>query len=249
MEGLIKLLIIDDNQDARELISVLLRGYRGVEIVGMASSVDEAMQLTLDLNPDLILLDIQMPGKNGFIFMEELKRHSIQPGIIFVTAYEDYAIRAIRNSAFDYLLKPVRKDELIDAIERYSDFLKQNRASDYTRLMDLLNRARPERVRLNTRTGYFFVDPSEIIYIEAQRNYSLISLASGKSETSTLSLGNLEKLVGSNNFIRISRSYLININHIIRVDRRTGICHLGNDHNDYQIKIPAQNIRLLEDRF
>lgn len=249
MEGLIKLLIIDDNLDARELISVLLRGNQRVKIVGMASSVDEALKLTIDLCPDLVLLDIQMPGKNGFVYLDELKRNSIQPGIIFITAYEDYAIRAIKNSAFDYLLKPVRKNELIDAIERYSDFLKQNRASEYTRLLELLNRAGPERVRLNTRTGYFFVDPADILYIEAQRNYSLIRLASGKSETSTLSLGNLEKFFGSNNFIRISRSYIININHIARVDRRTGICHMGNEHIDFQLKIPAQNIRLLEDRF
>ncbi len=249
MEGVLRVMIIDDNQEARELISVLLRGYHEAQIVGMASTVDEAIQLTLDLRPDLVLLDIQMPGKNGFNYLDELKLHNIKPGVIFVTAFEDFAIQAIKNAAFDYLLKPIRKDDLIGAIKRYSELLKQNRVSDYNRLMELLNRARTERIRLNTRTGYFFVATSEIMYIEAQGNYSQIRLTSGKTETSTLSLGNLEKLVDNKNFIRICRSFIINMNHVSRVDRRSSICFLEHDHSTYQIKIPAQNIRLLADYF
>ncbi len=249
MEGLIKLLIIDDNPDARELISVLLSDFRGVEIIGMASGVDEAIKYTADLRPDLVLLDIQMPGKNGFNYLDDLNELTIKPGIIFLTAYEDYAIQAIKNSAFDYLLKPVKKDELIAAIKRYSDFVKQSRASDYSRLMQLLNRLKPERIKLNTRTGFYFVDPSDILYVEAQGNYSQIILSSGKSETSTLSLGSIEKLMTGSSLIRISRSYIINLNHISSVDRRSNICCLEHKQRNYQLRVPAQSIRLLEHRF
>jgi two-component system LytT family response regulator len=243
----IKLLIIDDNQEARDLLALFLRDYPGIEIVGKATDVDEAVEFTVLYKPELVMLDVQMPGKDGFSYLEELRQRKLNPGIIFVTAHEDYAIRAIRNAAFDYLLKPVKREELHAAIERYSEHMKEARESDFALLMSLLNKSRPERIRLNTRTGYFFVDPTDVIFIEASGNYSLIRLATGKTETSSLSLGNLENVVHNNSFIRISRSFIINMNYVSRVDRRTNICYLEHNSLEYKIKIPAKNIKLLED--
>lgn len=244
---MIKLLIIDDNQEARDLLGLFLRDHPGIEIVGKAEDVDEAVQFTITYKPELVLLDVQMPGKDGFSYLHELRKRKLSPGIIFVTAHEDYAIRAIRNAAFDYLLKPVKRGELLAAIDRYSEHMKETRESDYALLMSLLNKSRPERIRLNTRTGYFFVDPTDVIFIEASGNYSLIRLVTGKTETSSLSLGNLENLVHNNSFVRISRSFIINMNYVSRVDRRTNICHLEHNSLEYKIKIPAKNIKLLED--
>lgn len=244
---MIKLLIIDDNREARDLLEVLLRDHSSIEIVGKASNVDEAVQLTLIQKPDLVLLDIQMPGKDGFTYLEELKTRKLSPGIIFVTAHEDYAIRAIKNAAFDYLLKPVKRTELLAAIDRYSSHMRETMESDYALLMSLLNKSRPERIRLNTRTGYFFVDPVEIIFVEASGNYSLIRLATGKTETSSLNLGNLEKLIHNSSFIRISRSYIINLNYVARVDRRTNMCYLEYNSLEYKVKIPTQSIKFLEE--
>jgi two-component system LytT family response regulator len=243
----IKLLIIDDNQEARDLLALFLRNHPAIEIVGKATNVDEAVQFTVLYKPELVMLDVQMPGKDGFSYLEELRKRKLNPGIIFVTAHEDYAIRAIRNAAFDYLLKPVKKEELFAAIERYSEHMVEARGSDYELLMSLLNEFRPERIRLNTRTGYFFIDPTDIIFIEASGNYSLIKLTSGKTETSSLSLGNLENVVHNNSFVRISRSFIINMNYVSRVDRRTNICYLEHNSLEYKIKIPAKNIKLLED--
>lgn len=242
-----KLLIIDDNQDARDLLELFLRDHPGIDIVGKASDVDNAVHLTIIHKPDLVLLDIHLPGKDGFSYLEELRERKLNPGIIFVTAHEDYAIRAIKNAAFDYLLKPVKKIELIAAIDRYSEHMKQTSESDFDLLMSLLNKSRPERIRLNTRTGYFFVDPTEVILIEASGNYSLIRLATGKTETSSLSLGNLENLVNNKSFIRISRSFIINLNYISRVDRRTNMCYLAHNSLEYKIKIPLQSMKLLEE--
>lgn len=241
------MLIIDDNQEARDLLEVYLRDHPKIEIVGKAADVDQAVQSTIIYKPELVLLDIHMPGKDGFSYLEELRRSKLSPGIIFVTAHVDYAIRAIRNAAFDYLLKPIKKGELLAAIARYSEHLKESREYDYALLMSLLNKSRPERIRLNTRTGYFFVDPTDVIFIEASGNYSLIRLATGKTETSSLSLGNLENLIHNSLFIRISRSFIINLNYVSRVDRRTNICHLEHNSFEYKIKIPAQNIKLLEE--
>lgn len=246
---MIKTLIIDDEPEVRDLLTILLRNYPDLEVSGMASNVDDAVKLALSIKPDLVLLDIQMPGKDGFTFLEELRKYSLFPGIIFVTAYENYAVRAIRNAAFDYLLKPISKSELFGAIDRFREFLNRNQKNDLNKLIELLNTTRPGRIRLNTRTGYFFVDPNEIMFIEADGNYSHIKLVNGKTETSTLSLGNLEKMIESATFLRISRSYIINMKYISRVDRRTNICELEKNGHTHTIKIPIQKIKLLEGYF
>ncbi len=245
---MIRLLIIDDQQEARNLMAAFLRDYTGIEVVGKASNVEEAIRFTVEQKPDLVLLDVQMPGKDGFAYIEELKKHNLVPGIIFVSAFEDYALRAIKNAAFDYLIKPIEKFELIAAIDRYSEYLRRNETSDYALLIDLLKRSRPERIRLNTRTGYFLADPSDVIFIEADGNYCQIKLTSGKTETSTLRLGNIEKLFDSSSFIRVSRSFIININHLSRVDRRANICYLEHNGCEYKVQIPAKNMKLLDDR-
>ena len=244
---MIRLLIIDDQQEARNLMMAFLRDYYSIEIVGEASNVDEAIRLTVEQKPDLVLLDVQMPGKDGFAYVEELKAYRLLPGIIFVSAFEDYALRAIKSAAFDYLIKPIEKYELIAAIDRYSEYLRRNETSDYELLIDLLKRSRPERIRLNTRTGYFLVDPADIIHIEADGNYCRIKLTSGKTETSTLKLGDIEKLFDSSIFIRISRSFIININHLSRVDRRANMCYLEHNGCEYKVQIPGKNIKLLDD--
>ncbi|MEX0988040.1 MAG: LytTR family DNA-binding domain-containing protein [Bacteroidales bacterium] len=246
---MIKLLIIDDEPEVRDLLAILLRNYPDLEVVGQASNVDQAIQLTREVNPDVVLLDIQMPEKDGFNYIEELKNLNMFPGIIFITAFENYAIRAIKTAAFDYLLKPIRREELFGAIDRYREYMKRGKLTDIGQLIDLLNKAKPGRIRLNTRTGYFFVDPEEIIYIEADGNYSHIKLISGKSETSTLNIGNLEKLILKGTFLRISRSFIINMKYISRVDRRTNLCEMEFNGYVNKIKIPAQKIKLLEGYF
>ena len=245
---MIRLLIIDDQQEARNIMAAFLRDISGIEVVGKASNVDEGIRFTVEQKPDLVLLDVQMPGKDGFAYVYELKEHRLFPGIIFVSAFEDYALRAIKSAAFDYLIKPIEKYELIAAIDRYSEYLRRNVASDYGLLIDLLKRSRPERIRLNTRTGFFLADPADIIFIEADGNYCRIKLTSGKTETSTLRLGNIEKLCDSSIFIRVSRSFIININHLSRVDRRANMCYLEHNGCESKVQIPAKNIKLLDDR-
>jgi two-component system LytT family response regulator len=244
-----QVLIIDDEPEVQDLLSILLRDYPGLKIVGIAPDVDTAIRITLDTKPDLVLLDIQMPGKDGFTYIEELRSLHLYPGIIFVTAYENYAIQAIRNAAFDYLLKPISKEELFQSIARFSEQMNRDKKSDISSLVELLNRSRPGRIRLNTRTGYFFVDPIDIMFIEADGNYSHIRLTSGKTEITTLSLGNIEKLLEEQSFLRISRSYIINMKYVSRVDRRDNSCELEHNGVVHRIKFPSKKIKLLEGYF
>jgi len=245
---LIKLIIIDDEAEVRELLEIMLGKHPQVRVVGSAGTVDDGIQLTLETNPELILLDIQMPGKDGFAFLNELERLQIHPAIIFITAFENYAVRAIKNSAIDYLLKPIKKEELNKAIERFIKS-RDRKKLDLSLLADLMKKEMPGRIKLNTRSGYFFVDPAEIIYIEADGNYSKITLGSGKSELSTLSLGNLEKLVEGGSFLRVSRSYLLNMKYITKVDRRLSMCELEYNGSSFQVKVPPSKIKLLENYY
>lgn len=243
------ILLIDDEQEVHDLLSFILRGYRGARVVGHAKNVDEAVQLTIDMKPDLVLLDVQMPGKNGFSYIEEIQEREDIPGIIFVTAHEDFAIRAIRNAAVDYLLKPVKKEELFDALQRFESRLTKHSRKDLVLLAELVSEGKPERLRLNTRTGYVFINPAEIVYIEADGNYSKLHLVNDKLEITTMSLGMLEKKIDPGVFFRVSRSYIINMKCITRVDRKHNTCELENNGSVYTIKIPAQKIKLLEDFF
>ena len=119
MEDLLKILVVDDEPEARELLKYMLQESDGVSVVGTAGDVDEALELQKKEKPHLVLLDIQMPGKDGFHFIEKIQGSEHEPGVIFVTAYEHYAIQAIRNSVFDYILKPVHQEELDNAILRF----------------------------------------------------------------------------------------------------------------------------------
>ena len=251
MEEALTLLLVDDEEEVRELLTILLQSYKGcdIDIIGEASSVEDALRVVKDQVPDLILLDIQMPGKDGFQLIDVLRDMRLYPGIIFVTAFENYAIRAIRNSAFDYLLKPVNKSELYNAIDRFREMKNRGQDQRLNELVELLHKSKPGRIRLNTRTGYFFINPEDIIFCEADGNYSHLTLQNGKKEISTLNLGNLEKQLDGGDFLRISRTYIINMNYLSRVDRRSNTCELEHNGKAHYIKIPPQKIRLLEEFF
>ncbi len=226
-----------------------MRNRSDIQVVGEAANVSEAVKLTIKEKPDVVLLDISMPGKDGFGYISEIKEHGLFPGIIFVTAYENYAIKAIRNAAFDYLLKPVNKQELFDALDRFQVFKEGNSNTDYSELIEILSKSKPGRIRLNTRAGYFFVDPEEVIYCEADGNYSHIMMLSEKKEISTMNLGNLEKILEQYSFFRISRSYIVNLKYLARVDRRLNVCEMEYNGLTFQIKVSSQKIKVLEGYF
>jgi len=137
MRELLKILLVDDEPEARELLKYMLMGNLGVSVIGLAGNVDDALELMQSENPHLVLLDIQMPEKDGFHFIEQVHKSGQDPGIIFVTAYEHYAIQAIRNSVFDYILKPVHQEELDSAIERFLKSGRRVQEQDLQKLVKL----------------------------------------------------------------------------------------------------------------
>ena len=249
MEELLKILIVDDEPEARELLKFILQEEDGLEVVGMADCVDEALALLEQEKPDLVLLDIQMPGKDGFHFIEQVKQREFEPGIIFVTAFDHYAIQAIRNSVFDYIMKPVRQEELYGAIARFRARDVKREGQNLSELLRVLKGTETSKVKLNTRSGYILIYPPEVVYCKADGNYTHIQLSGGSREITTQNLGAIEELLNSGTFFRVSRSYLVNLKYLARVDRKNSLCVLEYKGDNYSVKIPSQKIKMLEASF
>lgn len=249
MEEPLKILIVDDEPEARELMKFILQEEDGLLVTGLAAGVEEALVLYKQKTPDLVLLDIQMPGKDGFDFIEQLKQNGQEPGIIFVTAFDHYAIQAIRNSVFDYIMKPVKQEELFSAIGRFRERKRKGEHTDLVELIDMLKGQGTGKIKLNTRSGYMLIHPDEVVFCQADGNYTHIQLSGGNIELTTQNLGSIEELLKSGAFFRVSRSYLVNLKYLTRVDRKHSQCILEHSGESYAVKIPSQKIRLLEANF
>ena len=245
----LRVMIIDDEPEAVELLSIMLDRYAHADVVATSIDVNDAIRKYYQHTPDLVLLDIQMPGRNGFDFIEEIHHLEVKPGVIFVTAYENYAIQALRTSAFDYILKPVKSDELKESLDRFIRQAESRKQEDLSDLLTMLKPGVQEKIRLNTRTGYILINPKEIVYCMADGNYTSIQLFSGQQEMVAQNLGSIEKLLQPEQFFRISRSYLINLDYLIRVDRKSCVSSLVFNGNEKKIKTPVQKLRTLERYF
>jgi len=240
----ISILIVDDEPEARDLLSFLLDRIGGNELTGTADCVDEAFKLILRDQPELVLLDIQMPEKNGFELVRMVHAANLNTGFIFVTAYDEYAIEAIRSSAFDYLLKPVDPDDLRKSLTRFNEQLDENDIKQ--QLGEMLQKmGRKPRVKVNTRTGFILINPEEVIHCIAAGNYTEVHLVNSRVETITSNLGSFMEQLPPKHFFRISRSGMINLNYLTRVDYKSGTCRLKAD-SDIELKVARNRRQELE---
>lgn len=214
----LKLLIVDDEPLARERIREMLRADPQIEVIGDCSNGDDAIEAVRTSRPDLLLLDIQMPGTDGFGVLEALEPHEI-PCIIFITAYDQYAVKAFEVYALDYLLKPFDRERFTRAIERAKQHVFKERTRDLNdRVLAALNEIKNkpeylERLVIRTNGHIFFIKTEEIDWLEAEGNY--VRLHSGK-ESYLLrdAISSLENQLDPKKFLRIHRSAIVNINRI-----------------------------------
>jgi len=235
-----KAIIIDDEPEAIKHLEFQLADFKNIEVVATISDPRLALAKIIRYAPQIIFLDIQMPHLNGFDVINMVKASNLKPCIIFVTAYDIYAIKAVKAGAFDYLLKPVDKSELKVAIDNAHNHLQAN---DLNHRIELLEQSvkSNRKIRFNTRSAYILLHPSEIFYIEADANYSEIFLTKTKREVVSMNLGTIEAALPSQ-FIRISRSIIINSDYLTKVSGVQRTCYLMKDGEEICIEIPKQNI-------
>lgn len=238
-------LIVDDEERARNLLERLLSRIPGIVVCGKASSADEALEIMLSQSPELVFLDVQMPEKNGFQLVEYVKKYLLNTTVIFVTAHAEFAINALKVAAFDYLLKPVMMNQLTETILRYKAECHQVAANRKVEM--LLEKAnKPCKIKFNTRSGYILVSPDEIMYCEADVNYTRLYFDRNNKEIVTVNLGRLEEILTPYSFYRISRSILINSVFLKKADRQMKKCLLVKGDEKIFLDIPPNHIRELE---
>jgi two-component system LytT family response regulator len=241
----IRALIVDDEKGARDILEHLLIRIPDVEVIGKASSADEALDMVINCLPDLVFLDVQMPEKNGFQLVDYMQKYMLSTHVVFVTAHAEFAINAMKVSAFDYLLKPVLMSELQETVLRFKATKRQE--SSLAIHVPLTGKpARPCKIKFNTRTGYILVSPEEIMYCEADVNYTTIFFGKESREVITVNLGRVEETLADHSFYRISRSLLINQLYLSKADRQKKQCLLVKEGEHVVLEISPTHIRELE---
>jgi two-component system LytT family response regulator len=241
---IVNCIIADDEEASVREMQRLLRNHRQFNLLASCSNANKAIEIILQQKPDLVFLDIQMPGKTGFEIVEALQSTNVKPFIIFITAFDRFAIQAIKASAFDYLLKPIDPAELALSLERFlAHFDKREKEISYT---TLLQQAIKKKIRFNTTGGFILVDPQDIVYIQADWNYSEIHYSREKYELVAMNLGRVEEILPQGMFARINRSVIINLSFLEKVQRSKRLCYLRKEDVVYEFRIPLLKIRNLE---
>jgi two-component system, LytTR family, response regulator len=206
--------IVDDEPGNIVTLTELLNGYcEGVTIAGTADDPIKAQKLILEVNPDLVFLDIEMPYGNAFDLLDKLSPVTFE--VIFITAFNDYAIKAIKYAALDYILKPVNIDELRGAVNKAVKRLEERTTN--TRIASLISNFKeggPSRIGLPVSNGFQFENINDIMYIHAEGSYTEVFLKGKRKELVSKNLREFEDILPPNQFCRVHHSYIVNINYV-----------------------------------
>jgi two-component system LytT family response regulator len=240
---IIKTVIIDDEISAILLLEAMLEKIDGVEICGHANEVESGLNMILNHRPDMVFLDIRLGDDRGFDLIRALKDYDLDPLIVMVTGYDQFAMEAIKAGVFDYLLKPVVPEELLKVISRYRQ--KMARLQQNTGFSPASSES-IYKMRFNTSGGFILVNPDEIIYCKAEANYTDLYLIDQRMHTISQNIGKIEEILHQKQFFRISRSVIINMNYLTEISRGKRQCILTANHNSYPLAISHDRIRELE---
>ena len=214
---MVRAIIIDDEKFCIEVLEELLAAHcQQIKIIATCQSAEEGMEAIHEHVPDLVFLDIEMPRMNGFDMLKKLLPFHFD--VIFTTAYDNYAIRAFKYSALDYLLKPIDADDLKSAVEKYMNPKTQR---NYSAQLDLLvenirqlNPSLIHRIAIPTVEGLIMLPIKDIIYCEANSSYTIIHLVKKEKIVSAKTLKEYEEILEAHNFFRVHNSPLINLNFV-----------------------------------
>ncbi len=220
---MLKTVVIDDEKDAVDFLCGALKMYcPEAEVVGSATNICDGHKEILTKIPDLVLLDIALPSGNGFELLNLLPDRNFE--VIFVTAYNEYAIKAFRYSAIDYLLKPVDISELIQAVRKIRISSAKPRLNNINMLLDNLNYVSPRKISIPTAKGFEYIFIDDIVRIEAQRSYCCFHILGKKKYLVSRCLNDYHQLLEDKRFFRVHNSHLINMKHVKSFARSDGGC-------------------------
>ena len=218
-----KVLIVDDENKTRDFIKKLLLSFgHDFEISTDGSNVETGIKAINKIKPDLVFLDIQMPDGNGFDVLKGVQEKNFE--VIFITAYQEYAIQAIKFSALAYILKPIDIDELEEAVNKALDTIKTKNGNDtqFNALQSNADRNKKNKLVLKTQESVHVLELKDIVRCEADKNYTSFFLNSGKRILVSKTLKEYDLLLSGHSFFRVQQSHLVNLNFIDRYDKIDG---------------------------
>jgi len=244
-----KAIVIDDEKNSREVITELLKEYfEEIKVVAQTGDVKTSIKEIKKHQPNLLFLDIDLPDGTGFDILKKVEYRDMK--VIFVTAHQDYAIQAIKFSAFDFILKPFNSGELIKTVRRVLDeHTAENNAVRFEAILSNFGNSLPElkKIVLKTSDRIYLVNIKDIIRCEAENNYTNFYLASGNKIMVSKTIKTYDSLLSEHEFLRVHQSHLVNLNYIQHFDKPDGGMLVLSDNSS--IPVSHQKKALLLDYF
>lgn len=232
---MIHAIVVDDELKGRQFLKQLVEKFvPQVKMVGEAASAKEALELINATQPDLVFLDIEMPGQSGIEMLRQMQQ--IDFSVVFVTAFNRYAVEAFRLGAIDYLLKPVSPSDLQQAVERVEN--NRNIQSQNRIRLNEFSKSYGQpftKITIPSLQGFEFIDFSDIIYLQSDSNYTRVKLKDGKLIMATRLLGDFEEMLAPHNFFRIHKSYVINLAHMRKYTKGDGGTVMMTDGSEMDV--------------
>lgn len=220
----LRALIVDDEADARDNLRLMLQEHcPEVVVVGQAASAPEARELIKSLQPNALFLDIKMPGEDGFQLLASIAELDLP--VVFTTAYDEYALKAFKQNALDYLEKPIDVDDLkraVGKLMKLSGEIVTGHASAIAALMKDPESPLSSRVAVPGREGLVLLKHEDIMYLEANDSYTTIHLKDGKRSVSSKHIRIFENNLDPKTFFRVHKSYIVNLAHLVGFNRAEG---------------------------
>ena len=220
---MLKAILVDDEVSCTDVLHWQLDNYcPSIQVLCECNSPEDAIEKITALKPDVVFLDIEMPGMNAFEMLNILKPFNFE--VIFTTAYNQFAVRAFKENATDYLLKPIEKSDLILAVEK---LLTKDQIHSNEKMETLLHLFKDQmkinkKIALPTQDGMTFLNVDQIVRVESESNYSFVHLASGENVCITKTLKQIEESLEGQPFYRVHQSHLVNLNHIVKYIKDAG---------------------------
>ena len=227
-------IIVDDEEDSIILLSSLLYKIEEVVVLDAIMDSSKVMDSILSYKPDMVFLDIELGSANGLDILQKIRNMKLKIQVVFVTAHDNYAIQALNLGTTDYLLKPISVSDLKGAVIK---FLENRRLFGFYNQPEIEFNKECYKIRIPTNKGIFYYNCDEIVYLEAERNYTHIYLNNGEKVFSGLNLGKLESCFPVNFFVKLSRSCIINKIYLFKIEKSKRKCYLKLDKQQIELKI------------
>ena len=239
----LKVLIVDPEESTRIQISGLLKKNKQISEILEASSAEEALYEILDQSPDIVFLDMILRGRSGFDLIALLKKKKMACNIVVMGEKRKDVIQAIKNNVYDFLVKPVKITPLKQVIGKISKRAETGMFEKFQgALHDLDNK---QRIKISSTTSHTLIDPSDIIYCEAQGSYTMLYLNNGRKELANNYLGLIEKKLTTLSFFRISRYFLINLDRLSAINKGNNTCILADGEQEIKLHGSKKQLRVL----